>query len=728
MSAIRLVAGAVLVATLGTLASCKFTSNSSSGDDSGSRPSEPDTPNILLVIMDDVGIDQLTNMGYGGKEAPSVPGLDALAAGGVRFRNTWSMPECSPGRSVLLTGRYPLRNNIYQAIGPNDLANSQIDPYEITAAKLLKSAGYTSAMFGKFHLAGPENNEAGNSTPTQLGWDYFYGWTGGLPGSIDTTAGGVAPAGTYSCGFVPAQGEPGGAHGGACYTPSQNGFSCQELSGLNAAGDPAGLQCLTLGGILDPHDNCQPQPPTNLVFNRENAHYVSPLVVNSDGAVDEATLTDTRGRGYRTSIEVDAARDWILARPEQGAPWMATLSFSAPHTPLQRPPASLLPSGISSNLTTQCADPVNQRRLSDAMIEAMDTELSRLLVETGIAQRNSEGGLDYDPQASNTLVVVIGDNGTFGPVVKLPFDPTRAKGTAYQTGIWVPLIVSGPMVTAPGRAVEHMINATDVFRLFGEVAELDVDAEVPRGVDGVSMLGYLTEADQASVREFNFAQGGLNMQANGGRNGPCVFAATCSHTPIGKGVCEDNGGVWWGVGADDPSILKKDLEQCWQVNQAIYANDSVNYEANRVPMGWTVYQAVRNDHFKLLRNRALDYDVATDSGVEVVSEELYLINQAAPLPLLDTDGRNLLAHRLSEKHHIQYDLLKAELDDILASQLTCPGDGNGDGIVDQRDLSNHARISSEWGQSSTYDFNSDGLTDSLDRQYILNNQGACPQA
>lgn len=408
MSAVRQVKGSVLLAMMGILASCTPSSDSSGGDHGG-LPNEPDTPNILLVIMDDVGIDQLTNMGYGGVEAPSVPGLDALAAGGVRFRNTWSMPECSPGRSVLLTGRYPLRNNIYQAIGPNDLANSQVDPYEITAAKLLKPAGYTSAMFGKFHLAGPENNEAENGTPMQLGWDHFYGWTGGLPGSIDTTAGGVAPPGTYSCGFVPTEDEPGGAYAGACYTPSQNGVSCQELSGLNAAGDPAGLQCLTQGGILDPNASCQSAAPSNLVFSRENAHYVSPLVVNDDSAVEEAALTDSRGRGYRSTIEVDAARDWIFARPEHGEPWMATLSFSAPHSPLQRPPASLLPSGIASKLTNECANPVNQRRLSDAMIEAMDTVLSRLLVETGIAQRNSEGGLDYDPQASDTMVVVIGD-------------------------------------------------------------------------------------------------------------------------------------------------------------------------------------------------------------------------------------------------------------------------------------------------------------------------------
>lgn len=97
MSAIRLVAVVVLVATLGGLASCKLSSNSSGGSDSNDLPDDSRTPNILLVIMDDVGIDQLTNMGYGGVEAPSVPGLDAIAAGGVRFRNTWSMPECSLG-------------------------------------------------------------------------------------------------------------------------------------------------------------------------------------------------------------------------------------------------------------------------------------------------------------------------------------------------------------------------------------------------------------------------------------------------------------------------------------------------------------------------------------------------------------------------------------------------------------------------------------------------------
>src|SRR5690606_32413112 len=147
--------------------------------------------------MDDVGIDQMQSFGYGGATPPHMPNMDAVAQAGVRFRNTWSMPECSPGRAAFFLGQYPTRTHIRQAIGHNDLANSQVSPYSMTLPRLLKQAGYESAMFGKFHLAGPENNQAGNLTPRQLGWDYFYGWIGGLPGSIDTTAGGVAPENTY---------------------------------------------------------------------------------------------------------------------------------------------------------------------------------------------------------------------------------------------------------------------------------------------------------------------------------------------------------------------------------------------------------------------------------------------------------------------------------------------------------------------------------------------------
>jgi arylsulfatase A-like enzyme len=687
-------------------------------------------PNILLVILDDVGVDQMPSFGYGGSHPPSMPTIDAIAGGGLRFRNTWSMPECSPGRSTLLTGRYPLRNNINQALGPDDLANSQVSPYEVTAPKLLDHAGYASGKFGKTHLGGPEHNQAGHGAVGQLGWDYFHGWMEGVPGSIDPTAGGIVDAdnAVYSCGFVPdtARDPVNGADTGACYVRDGAGVECTVITGTTAHGDSPGLQCLTRGGILVPNASCQATPPANLDWNRQNAHYVSALVINDGDEVEQAAISDPRGRGYRATLEADATIEWIREQQQAGGPWMATLSFSNAHTPLQQPPGALLPSGLGHEMTASCTTPLNKRRLYNAMVEASDTELARVLIETGIATADGNGGVSYDPAASNTVVIIVGDNGSFFPDVKVPFDASRSKGSAYQTGVWVPLIVAGPTVAEPGRTVEHMVNMVDVYRLFGELAGLSVPALVPRIVDGASMLPYLTDPAQPSIRAFNFTQGGLNIQANGGRNGPCVMGGTtCSHTPMTQAICEDNNGVWWGVGADPEQVIKGGLEQCWQVNQVIFHDDPANYDTRKVAMAPTDYRAIRNEHFKLVRNTAMDYDVATDTGVENVDEELYRINQAVPLPLLDRAEHDLLGDgKLTPLQAIHYAQLRTAMQALEDSKVPCPGDGNDDGRVDQADIDNYnAIVGAGWSGSSTYDFDIDGHTDGTDLQIIEDHLG-----
>src|SRR5690606_36277287 len=139
-----------------------------------------------------------------------------------------------------------------------------------------------------------------------------------------------------------------------------------------------------------------------------------------------------------------------------------------------------------------------------------DTEFGRLLVETGMARRGDDGRLIYDPAATSTAIVIVGDNGTLAAAVKQPFEATQAKGTTYQTGVWAPLIVAGPQVVEPGRQVDHMLNMVDLYQLFGELAGVDVHAEVPRTVDSVSVLPYLTNPEQPSLRTINFAMAGLN--------------------------------------------------------------------------------------------------------------------------------------------------------------------------------------------------------------------------
>ena len=220
--------------------------------------------------MDDVGIDQMRVFGYGADNQPRTPNIDTIARAGVRFRNAWAMPECSPSRVSFFTGRYPLRTGVLNISATRDLANSQASPFEVTTPRVLRSLGYKSALFGKWHLTEIPSNDAegnpnpgnpsGNAAPHDLGWDFYFGDLEGAPRALDTTAGGVnitdptTNTGPYTCGFV------NDAAFGACYV------SDGSCSPIGQPSDPPsavpGLTCLQRGGILVPEAACQaPVPP-----------------------------------------------------------------------------------------------------------------------------------------------------------------------------------------------------------------------------------------------------------------------------------------------------------------------------------------------------------------------------------------------------------------------------------------------------------------------------------
>lgn len=690
------------------------------------QDNSPPPPNILFVIMDDVGIDQMKLFGYGGDTPPATPSLDTIAAGGVRFANAWSMPACSTSRAVFFTGLFPLRTNVYGALGPNDLANSMVSPYEVSLPKLLKPRGYQSALFGKFHIGLQGNSPFGDGMPRSLGWDYFEGWLDatGDPSSIDKTAGGVAAPGvTYPCGFVPAAAQ-GGADTGACYAADG---SCRAVTTAGLV--PPGRACRDGGGIFDPNQACKTPRPANIDFGTLSAHYVSPLVVNDEnGTVTAVPPTDIRSRIYRGSGVVDAAIGWIKRQPAN-RPWMASVSFASAHTPVMQPPQALLGSepGATSAISCNNADAVEQRVLTNLMIEALDTELGRLLVSTGLATRGADGRLVYTPASTNTMLVILGDNGTLGGSVKLPFDTSRAKGTAYQTGVWVPMVVAGPLVNQPNRAVSHMVNIADVYQLFGEMAGIDVQGSVPRPLDSVTMLPYLKYADQPSLRSWNFTQVGTNLQAGGAVNGPCTIGSSCTQIPVTKSVCEDNAGTWWGKGATDPAtagIPAEGYQYCCQVNQWQYAKGATTYMLQ--PLGSV---ALRNDRYKVVRNAYVGTPqpdgVSAPSCASQQSDEFYAIDEAVPVPLIDRADLDLkrLPH-LTPEQQTNYDSLTAQLDQILNSQPPCTGDGNIDGVVNDKDLADWRSFEAlSKGLSSWYDINQDGLTNALDRQAIQLNLG-----
>ena len=267
-----------------------------------------------------------------------------------------------------------------------------------------------------------------------LGFDYFDGWLDatGDPSSIDQTAGGVSPPGTWSCGFV-RDAAHGGADTGACY--AGNG-TCAVIAKSGA--EAPGRICRYAGGIFDPNQACSDPPPGYINFRYVSAGipYRRSCINNEDDSVVQVPSTDIRARTFRGTEPVDAAINWINQQPAN-QPWIASVAFATAHTPVLQPPESLLPPAEPDTSNLDCSGTVDQRTLTNQMEEALDAEVGRLLVATGLASSGQCGRLIYHPKKSNTVVVLVTDNGSLGSVVKVPFDATRSKSTAYQTGVLV---------------------------------------------------------------------------------------------------------------------------------------------------------------------------------------------------------------------------------------------------------------------------------------------------
>lgn len=734
--------GSVVQAQSLTAGPSKLVAPDSQKSDAGKKS----RPNILFIIMDDVGIDQMSIFGYGGGTPPLTPNIDSVARAGVRFRNVWSMPECSPSRAIFFEGRYPLRTNVNAAILSDDLANSQVSPFEVTTPKILKKAGYQNALFGKFHLAGPDNNPFGRSTPHVLGWDYFDGFLEGAPHPIDTSIGGqftdathptppMSNAFWYTCGFIPNRLESPlhGADTGACRFADS---TCRVIN-KNAAHPTPGFSCLQNGGIFVPNATCQSSEGATLNFDLANAYYVWNRVINEpDGTVIPADENAPPARGYVSDQTNQSAVDWIRQQNADGQTWMATVAYANDHTPYQQPPRNLLPVATPDSAGFSCtgnstANEAATRVISNQMIEAMDTKIGSLLVRAGLATMDSSGRLQYDPAKTNTMVIIVGDNGTFAPGVKAPFDTTRAKGYVYQTGVWVPLIVAGPLVASPGREVTSMVNIADLFQLFGEFAGVDVHKVVPRShiVDSQSMLPYLTNANQRSIRQTNFTQTSGNIHQNDMAPPPCVLTITspptCAQLFNSGPLCNFEGGDWYGP--DDPHGGVS-YSTCCDVQRAgIYTNPMTNQPETLMQLP-VDQKATRNDQFKLVVKTVTKCGKTSGSDRNVVDTEFYPINESAPVPQIDKDGDSLCGEHcptgLTGTNLANFNALNASMTATVMSEIPCPGDGNEDKKVNGKDKVDWAFFSQNNGLSSWYDFNHDGFTNGDDlKMFILPNLG-----
>ena len=130
-------------------------------------------PNILVILADDMGYADCGVQGC--KDIPT-PNIDALAAGGVRFRNAYTTGcVCSPTRAGLISGRYQQRfgfdANAEGKSAPTDKGPRALDIKQVTFAQRMKALGYVTGIVGKWHIGSDEGYR-----PTDRGFDEFYGF------------------------------------------------------------------------------------------------------------------------------------------------------------------------------------------------------------------------------------------------------------------------------------------------------------------------------------------------------------------------------------------------------------------------------------------------------------------------------------------------------------------------------------------------------------------------
>lgn len=130
----------------------------------GQRAARPaERPNVVLMFADNVGWGEIG--AYGSVRGVPTPSIDSIAAQGIRLDNFNVEFSCAVSRAALMTGRYAVRSGASQPGG--------ITLWETTLAEGLKSVGYSTALFGKWHLGGA--NWIDHRTPIDQGFDEWYG-------------------------------------------------------------------------------------------------------------------------------------------------------------------------------------------------------------------------------------------------------------------------------------------------------------------------------------------------------------------------------------------------------------------------------------------------------------------------------------------------------------------------------------------------------------------------
>lgn len=188
--------------------------------------------------------------------------------------------------------------------------------------------------------------------------------------------------------------------------------------------------------------------------------------------------------GYITTKLTDLAINWIN---QQDKPWFCWMAYTAPHTPFHLPPDNMHSQGSLPG--DQASIDANPLPYFMATIESLDFEIGRLLENIPV------------DELDNTVVIFVGDNGTHPLVIQAPYQNDQSKGSLYQGGILVPMIISGKGVTRINKRDDNLIQTTDFFSTVAEIAGVTL----PIYEDSYSFNSLLTSSIKGQ-RTYNYSE------------------------------------------------------------------------------------------------------------------------------------------------------------------------------------------------------------------------------
>ena len=407
------------------------------GPTTAAIPADKRPPNIVLILADDLGYNDISFNGGGvARGLLKTPNIDGLGRQGVTFTNGYAgNATCAPSRAALMTGRYPTRfgyeftpadahppkwlpaglintdaafaRNIASfptgwehktifdedaARTPATVADKGVPGSEITIAELLRGRGYHTIHLGKWHLG-----DGKGMRPENRGFD-------------------------ESLGFM---------IGGQMYLPENS---------------------------PDVENSKQPFDPIDRF-----------LWANLPFSVQYNGSERFRPARYMTDYLTDQAVAAI--RANRNRPFFLYLAYNAPHTPLQALKADY-------DALPQIAD--HRLRVYAAMIRALDRGVGRVMAEL------KAQGLD-----GNTLVIFTSDNGGAHyiglPDINRPYRGWKA--TFFEGGMKVPFFMRWPAMIKPGTRFDPMVSHFDIFSTASDVAGASLPRD--RAIDGVDLMPFL---------------------------------------------------------------------------------------------------------------------------------------------------------------------------------------------------------------------------------------------